>query len=472
VRGAIATVAWPVLLAAGCAGTSAAPVSTQRPPSHVEAPPAPLPAWTYWEPIDVPVVQAGPPVEAPIDVTQLERSAGAEVRWVTAPRALREAVVARGFAVTRGAHPSTRLGDFYAALRDDRVAWVLTLDALFFVTHLALDRAMADVDAGLLAPGIATVLRRLDVRLAAESRGPRADLATPYLVARGVVAVALALVQPNYAPPADLAPLVDGERARILTHDGVAISPWLGVPLDYSAMVPRGAADHDEAHAGWFRAVAWLEGAALALEGAGEGPVRAEVDVATARAHARAALILARLLDYDVDAEAASAFDRVARVSDLLVGNADDLTPRDLALAAAALKLDVRNGDWFANVAAVDRVRHAAAKARQAHIDDGSLGSRAPIAGLDPSLPIGHLAPGMRLLGPAATRTGSSSRRSSSRSWARTRVTRFRRPSATSSVPSPRRSTSLPGSAREKPGRACTRQGTTPTPATPRRSTV
>jgi hypothetical protein len=316
---------------------------------------------------------------------------------------MREAIATRGFAVLRPAHPATRLGDFYASLRDDRVAWVLTLDALFFVTHLAIDRALADVDAGLLAPALATMLRRLDLRLAAESRGAGADMATPYLVARGVVAVALAFLDPAYAPPPELDMLVAGEKSRILTHEGVAASPWLGVPVDYSAMSPRGAADRDEAHANWFRAVAWLEGAALALEGAGEGPVHAQVDVATARVHTRAALVLARLLDYEVDAEAASAWDRVARASELLVGKPDDATPRDLVQAAATLKLDVRSGDWFANVALVDRVRHAVARARPARIDDGSLGSLAPLAGLDPVLPLGRLAPGVRLVGPCAT---------------------------------------------------------------------
>ena len=63
-----------------------------------------------------------------------------DARWAAAPQALRDAVVARGFAVTRAIHPSRRLGDFYGSLRDDRASWVVTLDALFFVTHLAVDR--------------------------------------------------------------------------------------------------------------------------------------------------------------------------------------------------------------------------------------------------------------------------------------------------------------------------------------------
>jgi hypothetical protein len=373
---------------------------------RVEAPAAPLPAWTYWEPVEIPVAESSKPSELPVNVADLGRTPGAATRWAAAPSALREAVVSHGFAVTRPPHPEARLGDFYASLRDDRVAWVLTLDTMFFLAHLALDRAMADVDALRIAPALATMLRRLELRLAAESRGARADMAPSYLVARGIVGVALALVQADYVAPRELGPLIDGERVRVLTHGGVAGSPWLGVPLDYSAMSPRGAADCDEAHAGWFRAVAWLEGAALALDGTGEGTARSSVDVGTARVHARAALLLARLLDYDVDAEAAGAWDRVERAGELLIGDPDDPTPRDLSLAAAAQKLDLRNGDWFSNVAMVDRVRHAASKAREARVDDGALGSIAPPAGLDPRLPVGRLAPGFRLVGPRLTPDG------------------------------------------------------------------
>jgi hypothetical protein len=406
VKGAIATVALALAAGAGCAGAPPKAAPAPAPPPRAEPPLPPPPAWTYWQAVEVPVAESRTPAELPVDVAQLGRTAGADARWAGAGRALREAVVTRGFAVVRASHPATRLGDFYASLRDDRVAWMVTLDALFFLAHVAIDRAMADVDAAVVAPALATMLRRLDLRLAAESRGARADMAPAYLVARGVVGVAVALVQPDYVAAPELAPLVDGERARVLAHGGVATSPWLGVSLDYSAMSPRGAADRDEAHASWFRAVAWLQGAALALEGEGEGAVHARVDVATARVHARAALLLARLLDYDVDAEASSAWQRAETAGQLLVGDADDSTPAALSHAAASQKLDVRNGDWFANVALVDRVRHTAAKSREALVDDGSLGSSVPRAGLDPGVSFGRIAPSFRLFGPPATPDG------------------------------------------------------------------
>jgi hypothetical protein len=279
---------------------------------------------------------------------------------------LRDALVTRGFAVVPAARPGVRLGDFYASLRDDRIPWVVTLDALFFITHLALDRALAEVDDYVLAPLLAIMLHHLEVRLAAESRVTSPDLAAPYGVARGLVAVALSLAEPTYQARPSIARLVAEEKARVMAHAKIAINPWLGVPIDYTAMAPGGMADRDEVRGGWFRAASWLQSAWLALEGAGEREASGHVDVATARVHARAALLLARLLDRDVDPEAASAWERIERASGLVIGDPEDVTPRDLALAAARGELDPRSVAWMANVVRVDRVRHAVARGRHA----------------------------------------------------------------------------------------------------------
>jgi hypothetical protein len=375
------------------------------PKATLAAPSAPpkLPAWTYWERVEVPAIEGVLSAELPVDATHLALTPESERRWSAALPSLRDAVTKRGFVVTEATISRTRLGDFYASLRDDRVPWVITMDALFFLAHLAIDRANADIDAGVIAPAVGAMLRRLEVRLGAESRGAGADLAPAYLVARGVVAVAIALAQADYHPTEDLAPLVEGEKSRVLAHSAIGVSPWLGVPLDYSAMMPRGQADRDEAHASWFRAVAWLQHAALALEGRGEAEARPQVDVATARTHARAALLLSRLLQHDVDAEAASSWARIERAGDLLVGDPDDATPRDLEAAAEANRLDVRNGDWFSNVNAIDRVRHAAARAHPARVDDGTEGARVPAHPAGVPDAVGRFPSAFRLIDPRAT---------------------------------------------------------------------
>ncbi len=361
-----------------------------------------LPPWTYWEQVVVPALPGTSPATLPLDEAQLARAPGAETRWTAAPGPLRAAVLARGFAVTRPLRPTSSLGDFYASLRDDRVPWIVTLDALFFLVHVAMDRARAEVDDAVTAPSVGSMLRRLDVRLATESRGAPVDVASAYLVARGVVAVALSLLQPDYAPPPELVALVNGERSRIVAHSALATSPWLDIPLDYTAMAPRGRADVDEAHAAWFRCLAWLESAPLALAGRGERGVLSRVDVATARTHARAAILLSHVLQYDVDAEAASAWDRLDRVGELLVGPEDDVTARDLEAAARQSQLDPEALDWLANIVAVDHVRHAAASAHVALVDDGGGGDEVP-RDLDGRAPTGRLSPTFRLVGPRVT---------------------------------------------------------------------
>jgi hypothetical protein len=326
-----------------------------------------MPAWTYWEAIELPlIVPQLASAEPPLSVGRLTRVMGMEPRWAAASDELRDAVLARGFAVARSIHPTAHLGDFYAGLRDERVPSVITLDVLFFLAHIALDRALADVDAYVLAPSMATMLHRMDVRLAAEGRSAGPDLVAPYVVARGVVAVALALAEPTYTAAPDIAPMVAREKARVLAHAAIGVSPWLGTAIDYTAMSARGMAGRNEWRAGWFRALSWLQNASLALEGAGERNAHVRVDIATARVHACAALLLARLIDEGVDAEAANAWERIERESELVVGDTDDVTARDLAAASARADLDLRKGDWLANVVRVDRVRHAVARGRVA----------------------------------------------------------------------------------------------------------
>jgi len=139
--------------------------------------------------VETPIVEASSTdaTELPVSVADLTRLAGSGARWDDAPSALRETVLLRGFAVVRQAQPSARLGDFYSALADDHVPRVVTLDALFFLAHLAFDRALADLDARVLAPLVATILHRVDARLAAESRGATADVAAAYAIARGLL---------------------------------------------------------------------------------------------------------------------------------------------------------------------------------------------------------------------------------------------------------------------------------------------
>jgi hypothetical protein len=413
VRGATLGGALLALAAMACGG-SAAPGHT----AVVAHPPKPagstdpgqairikLPEWTYWEPIDVPLIvgNARAP-DLPLSEDAIERRGGAGARWEKAPAALKDDLKKQAFGVVPAAAPRTRMGAYYAALRDEKVPWVITVDALFWLTHLAIDRALADVESQQLIPALDTALKRLDLRLAAESKDARADLAPAYVTARGLVAVASALARGPYVPAPELAEVVAKEKALVLAHAGPAESPLLGVSIDYSAMAPRGMADRDEARAAYFRAMAWLGQAPLMLAGLGEEGAAGKIDVAQARTHARAALLVTRLLDYDVDAEAAQAWERIDRLGQFIAGSADDLTPKELGRVAVQAGDDLKDARWIGNVAKVDHVRHLAVQSHVTRLFDGAGGVRAGMpTAMDAAV---RAAPSVRLVGGRASPDG------------------------------------------------------------------
>ena len=277
---------------------------------------------------------------------------------------------ARGFAVTRaGALRSARLGDFYASLRDDRVAWVVTLDALFFVAHLALDRAhRRRRRARSSRPSMATMLRRLDIRLAAESRGgARRTWRRRTCVARGVVAVALALAAarlrrarraraagrrregPRARALGDWRQPVARGAARLLGHVSARRRPIATRRTRAGSARWRGSRGPRSRSRGAARAT-------VRCAGRRRDGARARAGGPAARAAARATTSTPR---------PPSAWDRVERAGELLVGDADDTDPRDLSVAAAgaeARPAQRRTGSrtWRT----VDRVRRAAARRR------------------------------------------------------------------------------------------------------------
>jgi hypothetical protein len=373
------------------------------PPSA--APPPKLPDWTYWEPVGATVVSATRATEAPLTDAQVTRSGGAETRWGALPEAAKALVRANGFAVVDGGG-KTRIAPLYADLVASHTPFVVTVDTLFWLVHVALDRAYAEAEGALVAPALDAILKRLDGRLTAESRDAHADLASAYTVARGVVAVAEALANKAYVPSADLASLVAKEKERVVAHAGPGTSPLLGVSIDYSAFAPRGLSESDDARLAYFRAAAWLARAPFILSGRGDEGAAGDVSLTLARTHARAALLVSRLLDRGVDPDAATSWDLLERVSTFVGGRADDETPREIAKAAVSAGEDLKDARFIANVVDVDRVRRAAIHDRAPALFDGAAGMSV-FGGADGGAPkTTRVAPSMRLLGSAASADG------------------------------------------------------------------
>lgn len=365
----------------------------------------PPPEW-FWEPVDADVrAPSRKPTPLPITEGALRRLEGARGVWDDLPpdareRLLRDGVLVVGSGVLPGERANgdppkvarsrqrpgrqESFGVFYTTLREQRVPHVITLDTLYALVHLGLQRALADVEEHELAPALDALLEKLDTRLEAEGAGVGTELAQAYRIARGVIAVARALgatstnrIGPTQGasrsrpPPAfaDLSTVVAEERGHVEGHAGISISPLLGVTLDYS----RFEAPSSAMRPGLFRALAWLAAAPLTLVSRAEVP-GARIDVARARVNARAAMILARLCDRDVDASLHAAYTRVRRLLTFVWGPPDDLSLSELDDLATSVGIDLTNPQNIANVTRVDRVRARAIVGRAPILHDGSGG--------------------------------------------------------------------------------------------------
>jgi len=363
--GALLAATSSTVLGACGADPPPAVVAPPLPVATSTAPPPPAPGWPYWQPVPVDLHVQGALPKRPLEDGRIARSEGSVALWLEAPEAVRSGVRQDGFAVwPRGEH-KLRFGDFYAGLARDRVPAFITLDTLFFLAHVARDRAFADVEARVLAPAMDSLLRRLDARLAAEQKGASPDLLAGYRVARGVVSVALALETAGRGAviPPEMVAMVDAEVARATAHEGIARSALLGLPVDYSMLGARGAFEEGDTRAGPFRAAAWLAYAPMAMVASTEQS-SAAVDVGVARAETRGALLLTRLLQADVDAEAAQQWTRIARLAELAIGHPADVSPAGLLSIVRSAGLDLHDAAAIADVVRLDHARHAISHAR------------------------------------------------------------------------------------------------------------
>lgn len=332
----------------------------------------PLPEW-YWEAVEPEVTATPKVIELPVDDAALVRVEGATRVWDDLGAEGRERLKRDGILVLGSAETArATMGAFYMHQRQQRVPYVVTLDALSFAMHRAFERALAEVDDTFLAPELDAFLTKLDARLSAEQKGAGIEAGEALTLARAMVAVARGLASGEApstaaAPQGELAPAIAQEIARVVAHTGRAPSPLLGVPIDYGRfVVPAGAA-----RPGSFRALAWLASAPLVLVARSEVP-GGVLGVAASRLHARTAMVFTRLTDRDVDAGISASWSRITRLLAFVWGPSDDLTFLELDAAASALGVNLEDPKHVANVVTVDRVRHRAAKARAPQLYDGA----------------------------------------------------------------------------------------------------
>ena len=338
----------------------------------------PLPEW-YWEPVYPDLHGAPKPVELPVAEESLVRLEGATRVWDelgadARERLRRDGVLLEGSG--EGPHPIRTLpaaarlgmGAFYMDMREQRVPYLVTLDALAFAVHVAFERALAEAEDAVLGPALDVFAAELERRLLAEQKGVGVEVGEALRLARGIVAVARGLASDGtLAPPPDLGPVVAQEIARVVAHAGPSASPMLGAPIDYGRFaVPRGAG-----RPGAFRALAWLATAPLLFVAQSEVP-GAVVGVATSRLHARTAMLLARVAERDFDPAIHGSWSRISRLLAFVWGPSDDLAPGEVAELATSLNVTLDDPKYIANVVTVDRLRHRAARGREPLVFDGA----------------------------------------------------------------------------------------------------
>jgi hypothetical protein len=96
------------------------------------------------------------------------------------------------------------------------------------------------------------------------------------------------------------------------------------------------------------------------------------VGVGTSRLHARAAMLLARVAEHDVDPGIHASWSRISRLLAFVWGPSDDLAPPELAELASSLGVNLVDPKHVSNVVTVDRLRRRAARGRAPVLFDGA----------------------------------------------------------------------------------------------------
>jgi len=351
-------------LVTACGALSPPVVSRGSPSSRrsVVAAPPPANAAAYWQGVALTYDPDIPAPTLPIDEADLVRQEGAASLYTGLAAADRESLLREGFVVVPTARLRNHMGAFYTDLEEGDVPIVITVDALAELAHLALWVAVSEANLLAQKPAARDWLMRVEARLTSERRQAPSNLVAPYRVALGFVAVARALEDASYVPPADLSDLVGREKIAISEHAGISRSPLFGVPIDYRSF-PR------DSNA---RLRAWLAFAPFALGPKDEDTVRHQ-NVASERTGTMAALLLARATDRRIDPKAAADLDRALAIENFLAGSSDGLDLRALAALAPKAKIDLTDGATIANVVRIDKLRALARDAATPKLLDGEV---------------------------------------------------------------------------------------------------
>ncbi len=384
---------WTSLALVLACGRGTPDAATPDPRGTLKIGPAPRPEWSYWQPVELtlrPLAERESSLAFPLQESDvLGLPPGAE------GTALRE----NGLVLA--AARAQRVAGVYRELAARGVPVLVTADSLYFATHLALDRALDDVERGVLASDLQLVLDKSYVRLSTEALTSPPDLVAAYRLARAVLGVALVLLdEKTHRVPPDLQAIVAAEAGLVRRHVGFAQSPLFGFTLDYGALAPEGAATSRGALGGPHLALSWLAAAPFAI--AARSEVReSPVSVARSRDAVRAALLLANASDPQNDRAIAGSYDRFRAALRFELGPSDDTSLAELAKVAESVGIAVSDRRSFASPVRADKLRHALFARREVQVYDGVFALAAPRSAS--SAKLGRSASSVRVFGSYAS---------------------------------------------------------------------
>jgi hypothetical protein len=233
------------------------------------------------------------------------------------PDTARDKLTKHGFVIL-GEHQEAYLSEAYIkATVDADLDVVVTTDAVLHLFHSAFNGLLATVERGALYTETLTLVQALQT----DSDALYAALPptqTLGLVAarhnRVVMATARALLEPDFAPPADIVTDVLTYTGKIYAHTAVEVYPG----DDYTQYEPRGHYAGDPQLERYFRAMKWLGRRIYRLQDDLK-PDAADIELV-------AAAQLAHLLQHNADAQ--HAWQQVYDITRLLAGPADIASPR------------------------------------------------------------------------------------------------------------------------------------------------
>ncbi len=311
-----------LLLAGTMIVGACAPASTPM-PTPTKAPPAPSPTaapqpvrFAPYEPVTVDVQPAVPPYSFDLRDLGNQRALG-----ILDSGAL-EALEANGFVIVP--LPADQIYTIYKRATDRGEPVFVTADAMLHTFHILYDYALRSAEIEHFVSDLQALdqaLLEASLAQASATSGPAQEAARQNVA---YLAVALALLDPAYRPPAEVADTVAKELTLIQRHSGFASSPIFGFTEDYSQYVPRGHYTRNETFGRYFRAMMWHGRIGFRL--------RAN-DPEAARRETRQAILLSAALSGERvgDQLALDVWERIYEPTVFFVGRADDLTVYDYA---------------------------------------------------------------------------------------------------------------------------------------------